>query len=173
MNQCWLFISKVNLGAYNQPQKIWRYQVKQDLELHFWNRCRYGYLKDQWVNSLLPYGNIDLGQHWLRWWLVAWQPQAITWTNVDLLSVRSNDIHLRTISQEISQLPITEISFKITYLKFRSNLSGTSELIIIREGSQRLLFICLQHLYLKPAILGPLFCLLKNFPSRVLHMSKL
>ena len=31
-----------------------------------------------------PYGTKDLGQHWLRLWLVAWQHQAITWTNADL-----------------------------------------------------------------------------------------
>ena len=43
-----------------------------------------------------PFGDIDLGQHWLRWWLVAWRHQAITWTNVDL-SVRSRGILLRAI----------------------------------------------------------------------------
>ena len=29
------------------------------------------------------YGYTDLGQHWLRYWLVAWRHQAITWTSVD------------------------------------------------------------------------------------------
>ena len=33
-----------------------------------------------------PYGDRDMGQHWLRQWLVAWRHQAITWTNVDLSS---------------------------------------------------------------------------------------
>ena len=37
-----------------------------------------------------PYGIGDLGQHWRH--------QAITWTNVDLSSVRSGGIHLRTLS---------------------------------------------------------------------------
>ena len=32
---------------------------------------------------VMPYGDIDQGQHWLRKWLVAWWHQAITWTNVD------------------------------------------------------------------------------------------
>ena len=31
-------------------------------------------------------GPLCLGQHWLRWWLFAWQHQVITWTNVDLSS---------------------------------------------------------------------------------------
>ena len=31
-----------------------------------------------------PYGDIDLGQHWLMQWLVAWRHQAIAWTNADL-----------------------------------------------------------------------------------------
>ena len=29
---------------------------------------------------VMPYGDIDLGQHWLRWWLLAWRHQSITWT---------------------------------------------------------------------------------------------
>ena len=36
-----------------------------------------------------PYGTSDLVQHWFRLWLVAWRHQAITWTNVDFLSLRS------------------------------------------------------------------------------------
>ena len=43
---------------------------------------------------VMPYGDIDLGQHWLREWLVAWRHQAIIWTNVGLSSVRSIVIHL-------------------------------------------------------------------------------
>ena len=43
---------------------------------------------------LMPYGDIDLGQHWLRLWLDAFRHQAITWTNVDLLSEVSCGNHL-------------------------------------------------------------------------------
>ena len=75
-----------------------------------------------------PYGDTDLGQHWLRLWLVAWRHQAITWTNVDLSSVKSSDIHRNTIALEISQPPITKISLKMTYLKFCLNLPGANEL---------------------------------------------
>ena len=57
------------------------------------------------MNSLWPndtiYGVIDLGQHWFRWWLVAWWCQAITWTNVDWSSLSSRDIHLQAISYDI------------------------------------------------------------------------
>ena len=49
-----------------------------------------------------PYDDIEMGQHWLGWWLVVWRHQVMTWTNVDLSSVRSSDIHLRTISQQAS-----------------------------------------------------------------------
>ena len=65
-----------------------------------------------------PYGDIDLGQHWLRQWLVAWRHQVITWTNVDLSSVRSSCIHLMAISQEIHQSSMNKINMKITHLKF-------------------------------------------------------
>ena len=46
---------------------------------------------------MTPYGDSDLGQHWLGQWLDAWRHQAITWTNVDVSSVRSSGIHLRAI----------------------------------------------------------------------------
>ena len=54
--------------------------------------------------------------------------QVITWTNVDWSSVKSSDIHIRTISQEMPQPPITKIYFKVTYLKFHSNFPGANEL---------------------------------------------
>ena len=43
------------------------------------------------------YSIMDLGQQWFRWWLVAWQHQAISWTNHDLSSLRSSDIHLMAL----------------------------------------------------------------------------
>ena len=76
-----------------------------------------------------PYGNRDLGQYWLRQWLVAWGHQVITWTNVDLSSVRLSDIHLRASSQKIPQPSVTKIIWKIKYLKFHSNFPGANELI--------------------------------------------
>ena len=66
-----------------------------------------------WVNTdssnvlthrglVTPYGDIELSQHWLRQWLVAWQCQTIIWTN--------SDNHLRVILEEIPQTRITDIS---------------------------------------------------------------
>ena len=66
---------------------------------------------------MTPYGDRKLGQHWPRYWLVAWRHQAITWTNVDFSSIKSCGVHVRTISQEIPQPSITKISLKITSLK--------------------------------------------------------
>ena len=43
-------------------------------------------------------------------------------------SVRSSDIHLSAILQAITQPSVTEISLKIDYLKFCSNLPGANEL---------------------------------------------
>ena len=53
-----------------------------------------------------------------------------TWANVDLLSVRSSDVHLSAISQEIptSNPSIIKISLKIIYLKFHSNITVVNEL---------------------------------------------
>ena len=47
-----------------------------------------------------------------------------------MLTVRSNDIHLRSVSQEIPQPTITNIIFKIAHLNIEFNLTGASELII-------------------------------------------
>ena len=81
-----------------------------------------------------------------REWLVAWLHQAIP-TNVDWSSVKSNDNHLRVISQELPQPLITKISLKITYAKFQSHLPGDNELI--HWG--RVTHICVGNL----TIIGP------------------
>ena len=47
-----------------------------------------------------------------------------------MLTVRSKDIHLRSISQEILQPTITNISFKIAHLNIQFNLTGANELKI-------------------------------------------
>ena len=38
-----------------------------------------------------------LDQQWFMWWLGAARQQAITWTNVNLSSIRSSIIHLRAM----------------------------------------------------------------------------
>ena len=60
-----------------------------------------------------PYGDIDLGQN-----------------NVDFTSVMSGDSHLREISPEIPGPSIIEMSLKVTYFKWYSNLPGANELMI-------------------------------------------
>ena len=47
--------------------------------------------------------------------------------NVDLSSVRCSDIHLKAILQVLPEPSIIDISLKITYLKFLSNLPGKDE----------------------------------------------
>ena len=44
-------------------------------------------IKIQTFSVKTAYGDLDLSQHRLRKWLVAWWHQAITWTKVDLSSV--------------------------------------------------------------------------------------
>ena len=100
----------------------------QDCSISNATHWRYCSLALTHCGLMTPYGDGDLGQHWLRLWLVAWRHQAITWTNVDLPSVRSIGIHLSTILQEILQPSITKISWKITFWKFLWNLPGTNEL---------------------------------------------
>ena len=47
-----------------------------------------------------------------------------------MLTVRFNDINLRSISQEILQPTITNISFKIVHLNIQFNLTGANQLKI-------------------------------------------
>ena len=87
------------------------------------------YLK-YWINSWWP--NDAIWQHifgsTLAQVMSAVRQQAITWTNVDLPSVRSIGIHFSTILQEILQPSIIKISWKMTFLKFLLNLPGANEL---------------------------------------------
>ena len=89
---------------------------------------------------MTPYGDTDLGQLWLRQWLVAWRHQAITWTNVDLSSIRSSDIHLTATSQDRHQPSITKIHLKIINQKFCSNITGANELIVPMEPCLELFY---------------------------------
>ena len=77
-----------------------------------------------------PYGDIDLGQHWLRWRLDAWRHQANTWIYVGWSSARSSYIQPRVISQEIHPPPTTKINSEIVYLKFHSNLPEANYLTL-------------------------------------------
>ena len=64
----------------------------------------------------------------------AWWHQAITWTNVQLSYIRSNDIHLRATSQEILQPSVSKISLKIIYHCFHANLPGANHLNWAKES---------------------------------------
>ena len=67
--------------------------------------------------------------------LAIWRHQAITGTNDDLSSVRSSGIHLSATLGEIPQPSVTEISWKITYIKFCSKLPGADELTTMQGPS--------------------------------------
>ena len=77
---------------------------------------------------MTPYGVTEMGQYWLKQWLVAWRHPAITWTNADLSPVRSSDIHPRE-TLEMLHLSIIEMNrTKTTYLKLYSYLHGLKKL---------------------------------------------
>ena len=68
----------------------------------------------------------------------AWGHQTITWTNVDLSSVRSSDI----ILQEIPQAVVTKISLKIIlgiYIQISRGQWVNSLLIaVVTDGATRI-----------------------------------
>ena len=59
---------------------------------------------------------------------VAWRHQAITWTNVDLSSVRSCGIHLGAISEERLEISILDLTLKNTNLKLQPHHPRANEL---------------------------------------------
>ena len=67
---------------------------------------------------VMPYGDKDLAEHWLSWWLVAWCHQAISLIKNDQLSVRLFGIHPRAMywkySGYLSMLEFENYSFKNT-----------------------------------------------------------
>ena len=73
-----------------------------------------------------PYGDVDLCQHWLRLWLVAWWHQAITLTNISMRLVSFCDIRPREISQQVT---ITVRSLKVILLELLPHLPEANELI--------------------------------------------
>ena len=88
--------------------------------LHYW--------RTEWAHCglLIPYDDIELGQHCFRVRLVVWQHQAITWNNVDL-SVEFCGTHLTPISQEVLKISIYKMSFKNIIVKLLLHLSVASE----------------------------------------------
>ena len=54
--------------------------------------------------------------------------KLITWTNVDLSSVRSCGIHRRALSWEDLKIPVSKTRVKITFLESHSDLPGANEL---------------------------------------------
>ena len=63
---------------------------------------------------MIPYGDIDMGQHWSRQWLVAWWHQVIRRTKIESLLMRFFDIHPRAISQWVLYDEFKNFTFKIT-----------------------------------------------------------
>ena len=63
------------------------------------------------------YDDIKLGQHWLRWWIIASWHHVIACTNVNLSSVRFNDIRMVVISQETPKPSNKKNSKKFTCSK--------------------------------------------------------
>ena len=77
------------------------------------------------------YGHWYLSQHWLRYWLVAWWHQAITWTNVGLPILGFYGIQPRTILYKLLKNQIQEMSLEITLLELHPHRPGFNGLNIM------------------------------------------
>ena len=79
-----------NLNRYTYLCKIENFAYREINEQSLVTPTPDHWIDDHWI--VMPHGDTDLGQHWLRSWLVTGRHQAITWTNVDLL-VKFFSIH--------------------------------------------------------------------------------
>ena len=75
---------------------------------------------------MTPYRDMELSQPRLGYWLVAWRHQAITWTNVNLSSVKSLGIHVKALSLDDVKIPINKMRLKIAVLKWHLGLPGAN-----------------------------------------------
>ena len=73
---------------------------------------------------IISYGDVDLSQHWLRWWLVAEGYQVITWSNVNLTAKVFCGIHMRAISQEVVMNLICNMCSEVTHFILPLHLSN-------------------------------------------------
>ena len=101
---------------------------------------------------VIPYGNIYLGQHSLRQWLVAWWHQTINWTNVDLSLNMLRGICLRAMSQEVLIKLIClsvfkDNTFKITAISPRRSMKLWYILRIYQWKLTIPSFLCLMNTY--------------------------
>ena len=105
------------------------------------------FIKLSHCGLVMPYGDIDLGQHWLRYWLAVWRHQAITWTNVDLSSVKFCANHVRS-NKKVLMYSICKMSLEHTLVKLLPDLPGINELTLLMlklEHSGRIRSIFLNH----------------------------
>ena len=72
-------------------------------------------------------GATDLGQYWLRCWIVAWKHQPFILSSVDLSSVRFFGIHPRASSQQVPALMFYITCLKFIYLKSLPHPSGVNK----------------------------------------------
>ena len=76
---------------------------------------------------MTPYGDIDLGPHWLKQCLVMWRHLAIHETNADLFSNVFGVIRLRSITPEVLMNSIRNMHWEIALLKSPPYLPGNNE----------------------------------------------
>ena len=103
-----------------------------------------------------PYGDVDLGQHWLRYWLVAWRHQAITWTNVDRIPATSSPSlawHWIVISDRLLSEPL------LAFFSFETYRTSSSEIWIQYEPKYTFFILHFKNVICKmAAILSQPWC---------------
>ena len=77
----------------------------------------------------MPYVDTDLGQHWIRYWLVAWQHQAIN-PNHRLLIIHYDDVIMTMLASQITSLTVV---YSIVYSVNQRKHQSSASLAFVRE----------------------------------------
>ena len=76
-----------------------------------------------WLSDAIRRSN--LGQHWIRLWLVAWRHQPISRISIDLSSVRSCAIYQKAIALEMLMKMVPKLHLKTVLIKSKPHPKGT------------------------------------------------
>ena len=77
----------------------------------------------------------DLGQHWIRLWLVVWRHQPISRISIDLSSVRSCAIYQKAIALDMLMKMVSKLHLKIVLIKSKPHPRGIMSQCKKNEGS--------------------------------------
>ena len=89
----------------------------------------------------MPYGNLDVGQLWIRWWLVAWQPVSSHYLNLCWLAITGVLWHSPKNNFTSAQNINPKNKFENYAFRITATSPGINELTVIHRNQSRSTFL--------------------------------